>query len=426
MKTFLIKQFILIALVFLPNFFIKAQTENIPIVAKQQPLAKDMGSNSAKISQELNLITTNKKIEHVFNITMSKNEFKKISKIDNIEKDCLSNCLITHNTDSLSVKNIELRGKSSIRFKRKSFSITLNEKIAVTINGVIHTFKKFNLISLSMDQHYYRNKVAFDLMSRLELFNLYYTFVEVIINGKTQGIYLMLQKPKNYAYKNENANFMLRRDYLHKIKKTYCRENDTTFKSKYEEAFSSIYNEIMQKDGQEFYEELSDVLDVEQYFSWMAFNFLIGNKDYTDEVFFFNKASGDNVKFGIIPWDYDDIFFDNPHEGYVIRLLSYGEKLAFSSEDALDYKLINDDYTYAKYLQTLSNVIEKISESVLKDVLELSYQELYPYYCKKDILKASKNDKYGKTDLKSLELNMQNTYNWLVQKREETAKQLKE
>jgi len=426
MKTFLIKQFILIALFFLPNFVIKAQTDKGSTMSKNQPLAKEIASTVSIINPELNLKPSHKKIEHVFNITMSKQDFKKLSKTENVEKDCLSNCLISYNNDTLSVKEIELRGKSSITYKRKSFSITLNEKIALTKNGVIHTFKKFNLISLAMDQHYYRNKVAFDLMSDLELFNLYYTYAEVIINGETQGIYLMLQKPKNYAFKNENANFLLRRGYANTIDKTYCRGNDSTFKSKYEAAFLSIYNELMQKDGQTFYEELSELLDIEQYFKWMAFNFLIGNKDYTDEIFFFNKANGDDIKFGIIPWDYDDIFFDNPHEGYVIRLLSYGEKLAFSSEDALDYKLINDDYTYAKYLQTLSNVIEKISESVLKDVLELSYQELYPYYCKKDILKASKNDKYGKTDLKSLELNMQNTYNWLVQKREETAKQLKE
>lgn len=201
-----------------------------------------------------------------------------------------------------------------------------------------------------------------------------------------------------------------------KIKKTYYLGDDTTFKSKYEEAFLAIYNELMQKEGQVFYKELSEVLEVEQYFTWMAFNFLIGNRDYTNEVFFFNKASGDSIKFGIIPWDYDDIFLDNPHEGYIIRFLNFGDKLAFSSEDALDYKLITNEYTYTKYLQTLADVVEEISVSVLKDVFELTYQELYPYYCKKDILKMSKVDKYGKTNLSSLELEMQNTYKWLVKK----------
>ena len=73
--------------------------------------------------------------------------------------------------------------------------------------------------SLDSAQNYFRNKVAFDLMSQLDLFNLFYTYAEVIVNDETQGIYLIVQKPKNYAFKNENANFMLRRDYNNKIKK---------------------------------------------------------------------------------------------------------------------------------------------------------------------------------------------------------------
>lgn len=424
MKALYSKHIILFAFLILSASFIKAQTENSTTVFKNEDFTKELTSNSTIIIQELNLTSSNKKIEHVFQITMSKKDFKKLSKTGNIEKNYLSDCSITYNNDSLSVKELELRGKSSIRYERKSFSVKLNKKISVTKNGMIHKFKKFNLISLSMDQNYYRNKVAFDLMNQLGLFNLYYAFTEVIINGKSQGIYLMVQKPKNYAFKKENANFMLRRNYSHTIKKSYCRGNDSTIKLKYEEVFLSIYNELMQTDGEVFYTKLSEVLDLEQYFTWMAFNYLIGNRDYTDEVFFFNKANEDNIKFGIIPWDYDDIFFDNPHEGFIVRYVSFGEKLAFSSEDALDYKLISDEYTYTKYLQTLTNVIENISESVLRDVFEQSYQELYPYFCKKDILKVSKVDKYGKTDLKSLELCMQNRYKWLMQKREATAKLL--
>ena len=424
MKVLLSKQLILISLLVLPACFIKVQAEKTPTESKQKHLAKEIVSHSSKISQELNLISTNKKIEHVFHITMSKKDFKKLSKTENIEKNCLSNCIMTHNNDSLSVNEIELRGKGSMGFIRKSLSVKLDTKIAVTKNGVIHKFKKFNLISLSMDKNYFRNKVAFDLMSQLGLFNLFYTYAEVIINDQTQGIYLMVQKPKNYAFKKENANFMLRRDYKNRIKKTYIAGKDTTINLRYEKAFSSIYNEIVLKEGPSFYEELSEVLDVEQYFTWMAFNYLIGNRDYTDEVFFYNKAGGDSVKFGIIPWDYDDIFMDSPHEGSLVRYLYFGNKLAFSSEDVLDFRLISDEYTYIKYLQTLIDVVEIISVPKIKEVLESAYQELYPYFNKKDILKVTKVDKYGKTNLSKLELDMQNTYKWLVQKREKTAKVL--
>lgn len=424
MKATFLKHLILTALLVLPAYIMQAQTESVSVESEQKQLAKETASQSSINSQELNLISTNKKIEQVFHITMSKKDFNTLSRTENVEKDYLSNCIMVHNNDTLNLSEFELRGRSSMNFARKSFSVKLNNKITVTKNGEIHKFKKFNLISLSMDKNYYGNKVAFDLMSRLELFNLYYAFTEVIVNDKTQGIYLMVQKPKNYAFKQENANFMLRRDYENKIKKTYSLGEDTSLNLKYEEAFLTIYNELIQKEGSVFYEELSEVLDVEQYCTWMAFNYLIGNRDYTDEIFFFNNASGDSIKFGIIPWDYDDVFVDNPHEGYVIRFLNFGDKLAFSSEDALDYKLVTNEYAYAKYLQILADVVNEISVSVIKDVFESTYQDLYPYYCRKDILKMSKFDKYGKTDLKKLEEDMKNTYNWLVQRREATAKLL--
>lgn len=424
MKATFLKHLILTALLVLPAYIMQAQTESVSVESEQKQLAKETAPQSSINSQELNLISTNKKIEQVFHITMSKKDFNTLSRTENIEKDYLSNCIMVHNNDTLNLSEFELRGRSSMNFARKSFSVKLNNKITVTKNGEIHKFKKFNLISLSMDKNYYGNKVAFDLMSRLELFNLYYAFTEVIVNDKTQGIYLMVQKPKNYAFKQENANFMLRRDYENKIKKTYSLGEDTSLNLKYEEAFLTIYNELIQKEGSVFYEELSEVLDVEQYCTWMAFNYLIGNRDYTDEIFFFNNASGDSIKFGIIPWDYDDVFVDNPHEGYVIRFLNFGDKLAFSSEDALDYKLVTNEYAYAKYLQILADVVNEISVSVIKDVFESTYQDLYPYYCRKDILKMSKFDKYGKTDLKKLEENMKTTYKWLVQRREATAKLL--
>lgn len=424
MKATFLKHLILTALLVLPAYIMQAQTESVSVESEQKQLAKETASQSSINSQELNLISTNKKIEQVFHITMSKKDFNTLSRTENVEKDYLSNCIMVHNNDTLNLSEFELRGRSSMNFARKSFSVKLNNKITVTKNGEIHKFKKFNLISLSMDKNYYGNKVAFDLMSRLELFNLYYAFTEVIVNDKTQGIYLMVQKPKNYAFKQENANFMLRRDYENKIKKTYSLGEDTSLNLKYEEAFLTIYNELIQKEGSVFYEELSEVLDVEQYCTWMAFNYLIGNRDYTDEIFFFNNASGDSIKFGIIPWDYDDVFVDNPHEGYVIRFLNFGDKLAFSSEDALDYKLVTNEYAYAKYLQILADVVNEISVSVIKDVFESTYQDLYPYYCRKDILKMSKFDKYGKTDLKKLEENMKTTYKWLVQRREATAKLL--
>lgn len=411
MYSVLIKKLMLIISLALLCYIVKAQT--------------DQTINSSNIRNKLNLTNSDKEIEHVFHITMSKKDFREVLSTDTIEKDFLSDCILIYNNDTLNLKELELRGNGSMFFKRKSFSVKLDDKISFNKNGTEYKFKKFNLISLSMDQNYYRNKVSFDLMSELKLFNLFYSFAEVIINGKTQGIYLIVQKPKNYAFKDEDANFMLRRDYKNVVKKTYISEDDTSLEARCVETFLYIYEELIPKKmNQEFYNALAEVLDVEQYFTWMSINYLIGNRDYTDEVFFYNQTDGDSIKFGIIPWDYDDVFFEHPHEGNLIRYFYFGDKLAFSSEDALDKKIVTDLYTYRKYLYTLSEVIHKISPELLKNVFESAYHDLYPYYRRKDILRMTSYDKYGKTNLKGLESDMQETYKWLIEKRESTETKL--
>jgi len=125
---------------------------------------------------------------------------------------------------------------------------------------------------------------------------------------------------------------------------------------------------------------------------WLAFNFLVRNGDYSDEVFFY--IDPEINKYRIIPWDYDDIFATVPHEGYSERKKMIGDKMLFSSEDKLDTKIANDPYLYNLYLGSLQKVIGELSPAVLKDVFENAYSELYPYYSSDEIIANSQFDLY--------------------------------
>ena len=70
------------------------------------------------------------------------------------------------------------------------------------------------------------------------------------------------------------------------LEKDFFKEKGATKKQKeFEKAFAKIYKELILTGGQNFYEKLSEVLDIDQYLSWMSFNYFIGNGDYTDEFF---------------------------------------------------------------------------------------------------------------------------------------------
>jgi spore coat protein H len=161
---------------------------------------------------------------------------------------------------------------------------------------------------------------------------------------------------------------------------------------------------------------LSKWLDIDSYLKWLAFNFLVRNGDYTDEVYFFVDTGTD--KFNIIPWDYDDLFAKSPHEGNIDSRRLLGDKLFFSTEDLLDKKIVTDPYLYENYLIQFRKLLEQLSEDVLKRIFENIYAELFPYYSNDEIISKSTYDRYRNTNLIMLKSYMLSLYEQLIKYRE--------
>jgi spore coat protein H len=144
---------------------------------------------------------------------------------------------------------------------------------------------------------------------------------------------------------------------------------------------------------------------------WLAFNFLVRNGDYTDEVFFY--IDPEIKKFKIIPWDYDDLFLLAPHEGKDVSRKILGNKLIFSSEDQLDITIANDPYLYNIYLTGLRETLEALPVNTVKEAFENTYAELYPYYADNELISMSKYDSHKETNLTQLEKDMRALFGYL-------------
>ena len=142
---------------------------------------------------------------------------------------------------------------------------------------------------------------------------------------------------------------------------------------------------------------------------WLAFNYLSRNGDYTDEIYLYIDPADD--RFRIIPWDYDDVFSKQPHEGNESRRSLPGGKFIFSSEDRLDRVIITDNYLYDKYLEQLIDVIEILNDTTLRVLIQDTYCAVYPYYLDGEIRKTTRYDKYGSTNLAELNATMLNMLN---------------
>ncbi len=320
------------------------------------------------------------------------------------------------NGDTLSPKEMSTRGKSTLMFKRKSLNFKLKSKASFRHGDRTESLKKFSLLSLSMDQYYCRNRLAFEMMDTLGIFGLFYSFSELRINGNSEGVFMILERPEDWALKGKSSPLVLRRGYDHRIEKIKAdNKADRTATKKYLDSYRQIYRSLDDYEGEELYRVLLEYIEIDFYMKWLAFNYLVHNGDYSDEVFFY--IDPEINKYRIIPWDYDDIFASYPHEGAKQRNKTIGKKLMFSSEDLLDEKIATDPYLYGIYLNSLKEVLETLSPELLKQLIENTYAELYPFYSNKEIISNAQFDYYKDAGIGNLKIYLCEIYLSLCSRR---------
>ena len=370
------------------------------------------GQDLSTSNDQLNLSDTTRSIGNVIDIELSDSEYNEMQKI-NGEKIKIKPKLLVINGDTLVPEKIETRGQTTLQFKRKSLSVNLSTNASLKNDSSNEKLKEFDLLNLAMDKYYVRNRLAFKMMEKIDLFELFNTYSELRLNGNSNGIFMIVEKPDEWAMHKKNSPLIIRRGYNHEIDKFKIdkKQNKKTI-NLYFDSFTKIYKSINKYNGEELYNKLSEVMDVENYFKWLAFNYFVRNGDYSDEVFFY--IDPEINKFRIIPWDYDDIFSIIPHEGKEAKKKQVGNKLIFSSEDILDVKIVSDPFLYNKYLGTLKKLIQDIDPKVLKQIVEETYAELYPFYSREEIISMAKYDVYKDPNLENLKTEMVSVYYGLL------------
>jgi len=370
--------------------------------------------------KDLDLTDRGKKIENRIQLIISSSEYNKIKTSEGI-KISIKNSIVIINGDTIDVNDIHLRGQSTLNMRRKSFEIKANQKINVFNNGKKQTFKELAAISLSMDRSYVRNRLSFEFLENLQLFKLFYAFAELRINDNSEGIYMLLEPPKEWALKSQESPLVIRRGYDHKIEKISARKSiEKSEEKRYRDNYNKIYQALHKFKGKELYDQLDMYIDINMYMRWLAFNYIVRNGDYSDEVFLYINPA-DN-KFKVIPWDYDDIFAAVPHEGRTNQ--STGDKFIFSSEDELDRTIAKDSYLQEIYILCLKEVLNELTESMIKNVLEKTYAELFPYFSDAEIIGMSRYDVYKNDDLDTLNEDLQLIYTNLLLTRRNLLKEL--
>ena len=370
------------------------------------------GQTAQPVHEMLKLVDRGYKIENVISLDISGSDYQNIKSISG-RKITVRSRLLLINGDTLNPEEIKTHGQTTLYYRRKSFSFSLESKASFRNSGETRRFEKFFLLSLSMDRNYHNNRLAFEMMENARLFHLFYAFCELRINRQTEGICLVVERPEDWSMEKKDSPLLIRRGYngdINKLKTGKKTSKEVT--KNYSRYFRQIYQYLNKYKGEELYNSISTWFDTDMYMKWLALNFFIRNGDYTDEAYFYvDPVSG---KFRIIPWDYDDIFSKAPHEGYEESKKLTGDKLFFSTEDPLDRKIVNDPYMYRMYLVQFEELLNELSPDVLKNIFEKTYAELYPYFSDNDIISQSRYDRYKNADLDKLKSDLSTLYENLI------------
>jgi spore coat protein H len=355
-------------------------------------------------------------------LTMPDKCYKKIKNCRG-EKHAYSDVQLVYNGHGIPVRSLGIRGETSLNFPKKSFTLKLDKKIDLCSTRGSRSLTDCYLLSLSMDRNYINNYLAFTLLNVLNISRLAFNFCEVVINNETQGIYLMTERPRDYALKFIDSPVIIRRGYEERIDKMILKKNSPReSNSYYRKQFHKLYKFCFMYSGSRLYDSLDSRIDLGQYMEWLAFNFLVRNGDYTDELYLY--ADPDDGRFRIIPWDYDDMFARQPHEGIRSRNMIKGGNYIFSSEDRLDMTIISDEFLYDKYLEKLLRVIEALDDSTLAVVFRDAYCSVYPYYLKPEIMETTRYDKYGLTNLGVLNTSINENLKMCIRHRDKIHSEL--
>jgi hypothetical protein len=241
---------------------------------------------------------------------------------------------------------ITTHGWSTEDTERKSFAVRLFKRQSLTDDVEV---RKFLLINMLYDKGSFCMETCYRWLGELDLFPCYHQYVNVFINGEPQGLYLLVERP-------EDAIRRSRPDVVSILRRRWMEVPELKFAGPQANPFAA-YRRIVHIDprlhGRALAGAYASDLDLDQYLRWLAFNSLVRNGDYLDEVFFYQEhdSLGRPEPLRLVAWDYDDVFHPPGHKR------AFSDSLLYSCEADIDSRIQSDPVLRARYAASLRQLL---------------------------------------------------------------------
>lgn len=320
-----------------------------------------------------------------------------------------------NNDPEIIAVQMETRGQGSIGYRRKNFGLSLMEK--TTLGRV--SAKKINLLSMSADAGYIATRLGLLTSEILAIGEPLPTeYVELKLNGKSNGLYTVVQKPK--AAFSKFSPYVVRRGYksqFHHEEAEIAKNLTLNQVAEIKAAADSIYTDITTKKDATLFNSLKSKMDIEAYMRWMTMNSLYTNGDFPDEIFFYVDGQMYNqgkIYFRVSPWDFDDLFKSAMHAVPInsteVVKPENQDSILYSYEDRIDRSFAPVNvYMYSQLKFVMQDLlVNKLTQTVTDNLLKQIHFDISEYLVNPEILamgsqdSSRKNIPYTKNEIESL------------------------
>lgn len=271
-----------------------------------------------------------------------------------------------------------LRGQSSLGCPRKSFTVNLAGGRARRLAPGA-TEDKFHLISLCLDDRYYKLMLSNRIMGPLGIYPLDVRFVRLRIAGANAGVYLFIEDVTDTLISERVATgAVIRRrfdpeDKPEDVKHPPAGADADAALAAYESLAALVDSEPPEA----LLVALSERIDLDNYLRWLALMTFLQNGDYVDEAFFFGstEAAG-GLYFRHLGWDSDDLLASCHHGGKFALQDPFG--ILYCAEADLDHALLASPEVYARFVDHLELLMtDTLAPGTLAALLDGVRAELF-------------------------------------------------
>jgi hypothetical protein len=269
---------------------------------------------------------------------------------------------------------INIRGAGTLSCKRRSFGVELTkgQRARLFPNSDVN---RFNLLSLCKDATLIKTHLGASIFRHLGLFPLQFRYVEVMINGKSNGIYLATEHPVSAISRAAQPIGLLRRGY--EVEAGGPLETGPDAIREFQQVLDNFKNGTMQEQN-----EAEEQLGLDRYLLWLAVNSMLLNGDYLDELWLLATAgissSGtQSTIFSAFAWDFDALFTECHQMGKAAVKDPHG--LLYCAESDIARIIVSRPELYDRYVKALEAATQALDNVAFDRFVERSLQAIEPF-----------------------------------------------